>query len=161
MNIPPFEAEVIDASRVTRGRLFDDRIEEDPWVLFHGTSASNSLSIENVGFQYTQGSVTQSDIDRINTVFEAMRWDGSDSEGYPLLKGFSVSDFHDSTASSTFFTECSTRALRYARRIRAGGEKLYGIRNAIADLQSYLTEVAVRDHHAMAMADYCQPVRPS
>ena len=138
MTAPTFAVEAFDAPRAAMGWLFCEKIEEDPWVIFHGTSETNSAAIEDVGFAYTRDKVTALDVDRVISIFETMRWCGVDTGGYAVLSAFSATDFIDDTTSFLFFTETSTRALLYASRGYAGGERVRGIRKAIADLRAYL-----------------------
>ena len=44
--------ECFDSDRIALGRLFGDQVEDDPWVIFHGKSASNSAAIETDGFSF-------------------------------------------------------------------------------------------------------------
>ena len=153
MNRHQHQVEQFDADRVYKGRLFGNHFEEDPWVIFHGTSASCSGDIETNGFQYPRNRLNASQVQQVTDVFHAMRWDGNHTGGYAVLKTFSMSDFSGSASSPIFFTEKSTRALRYAAIEHAGGEKLRAVRWAIADLRLYLRDEGAREEHATRMAE--------
>ena len=77
-----------DAARLAAGRLFGPEFDEDPWVVFHGTAASNGAAIENEGFTYDRHPLTSADIASINEVFVAMNWAGVDTEGFEIAPEF-------------------------------------------------------------------------
>jgi len=132
----------------TRRRFFTDGLDEDEWVVFHGTSGFNAESIERDGFDSVSGKALLAEILRVMTVFKKMRWLGQDGGGYPVLKAFSYGyDFHASGRSPLFFAETSMRALLYSTRDFAGGEKLRAIRRAMHDLEAYLNDSALRQQH--------------
>ena len=132
----------------TRRRFFTDGLDEDEWVVFHGTSGFNAESIERDGFDSVSGKALLAEILRVMTVFKKMRWLGQDGGGYPVLKAFSYGyDFHASGRSPLFFAETSMRALLYSTRDFAGGEKLRAIRRAMHDLEAYLNDFALRQQH--------------
>jgi hypothetical protein len=135
-------------SRLRRGRLFDDDLEEDPWVIYHGTSVCNGESIEQQGFTYTANQITQVDLERVKFIFNTMRWTGSDQGGFGVLSAFSSTDFSESKTSPVFFAETSCRALLYSTREFAGGEKSRAVRRAIQDLLQYLADDRLRVAHA-------------
>jgi hypothetical protein len=151
MTIPYFTIEKFNPARVANDRLFSRSFDEDPWVVFHGTSVSNSEAIEREGFTFDRHSLTQADINRIKEVFLAMRWAGNDPGGYPVLSGFSSNDFIAESWSPIFFTERPTRALLYATREFAGGEKFRAVRRAIQSLKQYLCDEGVRAQHNSEM----------
>lgn len=149
MTIPAYE---LDPERVERDRrLFPDEIELDDWIMFHGTSAYNAEAIEREGFDAARGAVSAAEIERVTRLYEAMKWHGADGGGYAVLKPFSLMhDFNDSERSILYFAETSMRALLYARRDFAGGEKLRALRRAIADLDAYLADPDLREQHRSA-----------
>lgn len=132
----------------TRRRFFTDGLDEDEWVVFHGTSGFNAESIERDGFDSVSGKALLAKILRVMTVFKKMKWLGQDGGGYPVLKAFSYGyDFRASGRSPLFFAETSMRALLYSTRDFAGGEKLRAIRRAMDDLEAYLNDSALRQQH--------------
>jgi hypothetical protein len=150
MAIPIFQ---LDANRVTKHRrLFPDEIDEDEWVIFHGTSGFNSEPIERDGFDSAHGPISSEHIKRVTTVFEQMKWCGSDMGGYAILKPWSDGyDFQNSNRSRLFFAETSVRALLYATRDFAGGEKLRALRHAFSDLDSFLNDPSISEQHCRSM----------
>ena len=129
------------------GTLFPGEIEGDPWVMYHGTSASNAESIESNGFIW-KSRVAQEELLRIASVYEAMNWCGTDSDGYNVLKSYSINyDYVEQNKSYTYFAETSRRALLYATKDFAGGEKLRSIRRAIQELKEYLENQELRNYH--------------
>jgi hypothetical protein len=146
MGFPVFQ---IDSDRVKgHHQLFADGIDEDAWVIFHGTSGFNCESIERDGFDSTHGVISAAQIRRVAAVFERMKWFGDDRGGYPVLKPFSLDhDFQGSDKSRLFFAETSMKALLYATREFSGGEKLRALRRAFNDLETYLNDPRLREQH--------------
>ena len=137
----PFDSEKVAVC----SEIFPEFIESDQWVIFHGTSGANAKGIERDGFTWGGGTVTKSAIISIIDVFEAMKWT---PPCYSVLKSFSLDhDFGESEASAIYFAETSRRALLYATRLFAGGEKLYAVRNSINQLHCYLSDPEVRKEH--------------
>jgi hypothetical protein len=151
MTVPPFTIAKFAPDRVANDRLFGDSLDEDAWVIFHGTSAANGEAIERQGFTFASHPLKHADITGIVEVFKAMRWSGNDPAGYPVLSGFSSNDFTAGADSPIFFTERPTRALLYATREFAGGEKLRAVRRAIHSLKQYLCNGDVRTEHLSEM----------
>ncbi|WP_210546581.1 hypothetical protein [Rhodoferax sp. PAMC 29310] len=147
----PVTTEEFDLNRVALGRLFSDKFEEDPWIVFHGTSCENGNAIERQGLSYDRNNFTKEDLRSIVDVFNVMNWSGGDTGGFAVLASFSESDFADSESSPTFLTEISTRALLYATREFAGGEKLRSVRRALVDLSRYVTDDSIRGEHMSQM----------
>lgn len=146
-----FRTVTFNPQRVLKDRLFPDEIELDSWVVYHGTSATNSALIERDGFRYDCHPMREPELKRITGIFDAMRWAGNDKGGYAVLESFSAYDFSIIATSPIYLTERSIRALLYATRDFAGGEKLRGVRRAIADLRDYLKDAGVRTEHMEAL----------
>lgn len=151
MSDKPFPIEEFNPDLVMRGRLFCDTLEDDPWVVFHGTSSENGTAIEFQGLGYDNNILSKEDLQLIVAVFEAMKWCGNDTSGYAVLASFSASDFADSASSPIFLAESSVRALLYATREFAGGEKIRGVRKALVDLERYITDESIRNTHMAQM----------
>lgn len=129
-------------------RLFSDEIESDPWIMYHGTSGFNAESIECEGFQWSDKKGLRKEIEGIVNIFEKMRWCGLDRSSLAVLKPFSLQhDFAGTDASPIYFAETSKRALMYATRDFAGGEKLRAIRRSLDHLQQYLHSPDIRKEH--------------
>lgn len=153
MTAPAFTITKFDPKRVAEDRLFGGFLDEDPWTIFHGTSASNGETIERQGFTFEPHPLKHADITSIVEVFEAMHWSGNDPAGYPVLRGFSSNDYTAGSGSPIFFTERPARALLYATREFAGGEKLRAARRAIESLKQYLCNDDVRAEHLSEMQE--------
>lgn len=81
-----------------------------------------------------------------------MAWLGEDHGGYMVLKAYSLGhDMRDSKRSIVFFAETGNRAILYASRNFAGGEKLRALRKCFADLQNYLDDAGLRERHWSGM----------
>ena len=141
--------EAFDPDRVaTRQRLFSDEIDTDEWIMFHGTSGFNAERIERDGFISLPGTSLYEQMQRVAAVFKNMNWCGESGGGYSVLKAFSLDhDFSERGRSPLFFAETSVRALLYASRNFAGGEKLRALRISFDDLESYLRDQNVRERH--------------
>ena len=72
--------------------------------------------------------------------------------GYAVLRPFCLDhDFRNPDESILFFAETSMRALLFATRDFAGGEKLRALRHAFKDLGLYLADQGVREQHRARM----------
>jgi len=128
--------------------LFPSDICEDPWVAFHGTSSVNKAKIESVGFQWTHNLALKKDLKRVASIFERMKWCGSDGGSYAVLRPFSLEhDFGPSSKSPIFFLEDCFRTLHYASIDNAGGENIRSIRRSINDIETYLSSEKLRKEH--------------
>jgi len=132
--------------------LFPDEIENDPWVIYHGTSGCKQDVIEREGFSWNPNGASKEQIQRVVTVYRQMSWYGADSSGFAALEPFSLEhDFGENSASPVYFAETSKRALLYASQDYAGGEKNRLLRNSIRHLQRYLVEPELRNEHYLMM----------
>lgn len=133
--------------------LFPDEIENDPWIMYHGTSCFNEELIERDGFKWKGNTTPRDVLCRVVEIFEKMNWAGIDGSSMAVLKPFSLQhDFADTESSPIYFAETSKRALLYATRDFAGGEKLRALRKSFDHLQRYLDDPQVRQDHMQ----YCQ-----
>jgi hypothetical protein len=127
-------------------RVFSDDIDTDAWIMFHGTSGFNSEAIDRVGFTFPPDLISRDEIQRVVNVYEKMNWAGESGGGMPALKPFSL-DYDFSGERLLFFAETSSRALKFATRDLAGGEKLRALRIAFRDLDLYRQKPDVRERH--------------
>ena len=148
-----FAIRQFDPDRIaSTGILFSDEAEGDPWTIFHGTSGFNSNAIEAQGFSSLHQLVSAGDIRRVVDLYERIKWCGESGGGFAVLKPFSLDyDLRDRSRSPLFFAETSLRALLYASRDVAGGEKLRALRIAFRDLDDYLADAHVRERHSAQM----------
>jgi hypothetical protein len=147
MSTLKFKHEKFDPERAQGGRLFSDGLEEDPWVIYHGTAASNSRAIEQHGFIYVDGRLSAASVANIIGVFRAMNWSGSGVDGFVVLASFTNDDFSMNGKSPTFFADNGVRSLLFATRDFAGGEKLRSVRRALDELKGYISDDSVRADH--------------
>jgi hypothetical protein len=134
------------------GRICSDSVENDPWVIFHGTSGFSSEAIEKHGFQFSSSAVPLNALQRVASIFGRIKWSGDNYGGYPVLKGFSLDyDYSSNVDSPVFFAETSQRALLYATEDFAGGEKLRALRIAFADLDAYTSDSELQTRHRNKM----------
>lgn len=143
----PEEFVVPERVRATR-RLFDSSIEDDPWIVFHGTAGHNERSIEEHGFSDRFRQLYLNEIRQLVAVFDAMDWGGLQFDSLAILKPFSLQhDFAGTQGSAIFFSTTSLWAICYATRRMSGGEKYHAVRCALDDLDAYLVDAEVREEH--------------
>lgn len=129
-------------------QVFPEEIECDDWVLFHGTSSTNSASIESDGLHSRCLDFSFEDLQQILAVYEKLNWAGEDGGGFGVLKGFALSGrWNDSGTRNHYFAETSNRALLYSSLDFAGGETMRSVRRSISDLNVYLTDPGCRERH--------------
>ena len=144
MNIFRFEKQM----HLKNMPLFPEEIENDPWIIYHGTSCFNEEGIERDGFIWKAGNTPREVLSRVVDIFEKMQWAGLDSSSLAILKPYSLQhDFDERYVSPVYFAETSRRALLYATRDFAGGEKLRSLRKSFEHLQRYLDDPLIRQDH--------------
>ena len=138
--------------------LFPPEIEEDSWVLFHGTSNLAEQSIEDYGFHGSEPVVSRSDLLNVLHAFERLQWVGNDGGGLPVLLPFSLR--HDRPrdgSNAVAFAETSHRALNFATRDFAGGEAARAVRKAMSDLELYASDSLLQEEHRAALTGGYRP----
>lgn len=132
--------------------LFPDEIEQDPWIMYHGTSGFNAESIESEGFVWKKRNGLREDIERLVNVFEKMNWYGLDGSSLAVLKPLSlIHDFGGTNVSPIYFAEASNSALLFASKDFAGGEKYRSIRRSLDHLTQYLNSAEIQNEHYIQM----------
>jgi len=146
---------------LSTGALFPVEITDDPWVLYHGTSAEYSDAIERCGLQWQPGVYTRADVVAVMRAFYMLRWDGASGQGAATLRSFTQNDFGAASSKPVYLAETAWRASRYGTRECSGGETASALRDALNDLLLYLADPAVRDAHQRANpADFTSLERP-
>ncbi len=127
-------------------QLFPDEIENDPWIVFHGTSNLFESDIDAYGLQWKSSIVSKEEVSHVVDIFTKMNWSGKDGGGLPILKPFSLeSDFALGNSKPIYFAETSYRALLYSTHEFSGGETVRALRKSIQDLEDYLQNKNIRD----------------
>lgn len=127
------------------GSIFDDRVENDPALLFHGTSADNCEAIESEGFYPGASIVGRSELAAVYGIFKDLNWSGLRASGYGVIHAFSIRhDFRAGDITPIFFAEWANQAIYYATRSYAGGEKCRAVRFAIEDLHNFIENEQIR-----------------
>lgn len=122
------------------GRLFPTAIEDDPWMLFHGTSGSNEAEIESHGLAWTPTTYSREEVAGVCSVFGELNWAGFSHGGYAVLKPFSLDhDFAHGSMKPIYLAETSFRAVTFASQDFAGGETARALRYAMNDLTRLLS----------------------
>src|SRR5262249_20112779 len=101
--------------------LFPDSIEDDPWILFHGTGAFFEKKIETEGLCASQHPVDRSGVQQVVSIYKRIRWAGSGG-GSAVLEPFSLNHDFKRPKKPLFFAESSERASTFATRDFSGGE---------------------------------------
>ncbi len=142
MMVYEFDAELLNE----KVQLFPDEIENDPWVVFHGTSSIFESEIDDHGFQWKPSIVTKKEVSHVVDIFTKMNWSGKDGGGLPILKPFSLeSDFALGNTKPIYFASTSYRALLYSTHEFSCGETARALRKSIQDLEDYLKDKNIRD----------------
>lgn len=141
-----------DAARFVETQLlFPEEIEDDGWVLFHGTSSVYEERIDSEGLRPGQGAVTRAHLERLGSIYEGLGWCGWDSGGYAVLRGFSMSFDEAVVGGRLFLAESSKRAALYASSDFRGGEKVRAVRKSLSELDSILND---RERQAQFVAEH-------
>ncbi len=127
-------------------QLFPDEIENDPWVVYHGTSSLFEAEIDDDGFQWKSSIITKKDVSNVVDIYTEMDWIGNDGGGFQVLKPYSLEhDFFKRDFKPIYFGETSYRSLLFATHEFAGGETVRALRKSIQDLEDYLNSKSIRD----------------
>lgn len=124
--------------------LFPDDIEDDPWVLFHGTSSSFAPRIEAEGLRRGQETVGRTTIEHIVNIFERLSMNPDDVGfgAYNVLKQYAGFDYGvtkgEPGLSPLYLAASSGKAATYASDDFLGGEKLRGVRKSLEVLDRVL-----------------------
>jgi len=144
MEVYEFDRELVRG----KAQVFPDKICDDLWIVYHGTSSIAEDDIDRTGFKWMPSIANRSEVENVVNIFDAMSWAGKSGGGYSVLKPFSLDhDFSLSDRKPIFFAESCYRAFLYATRDFAGGETARAMRLAITDLHEYLTSVDLRHSH--------------
>lgn len=127
--------------------LFPPEIENDRWVLYHGTSSVAEQQIDAEGLIWKPATYSKADIDQLISIFESMGWVGTNAAGMAVLKPFTqAGDFGSEDKKPIYFYDDGLAAAPfYATRDCAGGETARAVRYAMADLDLFLEDEGVRN----------------
>jgi hypothetical protein len=136
--------------------LFSSEIEGNPWVFYHATSSVYEASIESEGLLWKPSVCSQTDLEAIARIYKSINWCGLNRDGYAVIESFSLQgDFRNTGRKPIFFREYSIRSLHYAGKSWAGGESATAVRNALEDLDAYISDPRIRDQHYERQRDAC------
>lgn len=154
----PMLDEFDDSRLIQTGRLFEDSVEDDLWIAYHGTSSVSGEEIERRGFEW-RPTFSRNDVEQVVTLFEHMAWAGKRPAGLAVLRPFTLQhDFDRADSKPVFFAETSLRAARFATRDFAGGETARALRACELDLRDYLVDPGIwRPCSLLATKPACQP----
>ncbi|MGH9905391.1 MAG: hypothetical protein ACRD8U_07390 [Pyrinomonadaceae bacterium] len=133
MNEFPF-----DAAKAKAGTgPFPEEIENDKWMLFHGSSGQFLEAIAAEGLRTPEHLFSRAELTQLCSIFDRLNWAGHHGGGYAVLKPFSLDhDRAHSDQPSTYLAESSNRALLYASADWSGGEAARAVRHSVEDLRS-------------------------
>jgi hypothetical protein len=128
--------------------LFPPQIEEDSWVLYHGTSSLGEQQIDSEGLCWKPAVCSREDIESLVDIYKKMCWAGISGGGLAVLQPFTLDgDFQAENTKPLYFREDSLFPLLYATRDFSGGETARAVRHALHDLDQYFDDSAVREGH--------------
>ena len=122
------------------GLLFSDKTEEDPWVLYHGTSSIAEEKIEAKGLTSLSPSYSIEEVKEVLAIFDGLYWKGSgnySAAGYSVLKSYSKDFDYNSDGSKKIFFH-PTISFVHCSEDFAGGETSRALRYCFKDLGNYL-----------------------
>ena len=145
MTIP---TKIFDEQEVLRMEgLFVPEIDHDPWVIYHGTSQVREATIDREGFCLPSFPFNRMQLESILQLFDWLRWDGL-SEAKGVVEAWSLNHAHrEGNEGAIFFAGTSIEALTFASHAFAGGEKLYSVRGALAELHQFMASDELRRNH--------------
>jgi hypothetical protein len=118
--------------------LFDETLDGDPWIAFHGTTNTFESEIDRFGLNANRCRFTRVEIADVVALFEGVGWAGEQGGGFAVLKPFSL-DFDRSSSEHPrlCLAESSYRASLYATQDFSGGEAARALRYSFQDLGRY------------------------
>ena len=122
---------------------------------YHGTSGQYEEPIEKNGFKKVGGEREIKGAQRLAEIYRKLRWDGLRLAGFSTLKKrVEGGDYDNPARSLIYFGESSFRALTYATREYAGGERSRTLRHSFHDLRVYLSNPEARRKHRYTLKKY-------
>lgn len=147
MQVFDFRSEVVNSSV----RLFPDVINQDPWILFHGTTNFSESDIEGQGFTWRAIYYDRQDVEAVVSIFQTLDWGGLGTDAFLALKAYSIAiDFESGEAKPTFFSDCAEATIGYTRRYRVGGETAGCLLYALQNLEAFLEDKNIREEFRRA-----------
>ena len=134
---------------------------EDDSFLFHGTSNLSEQNLDS-GITNSYTPVSFEIVDNIVSIYKKMSWWGKNSGGYGVLNSYSIRD-RTEKGKCFFLGETAQRCSLYASKEFAGGELTRSVYHSINDLNIFLTDVTIRDHHKRTIEkdyEYYGPYNP-
>lgn len=122
-----------------------DWVLEDDNFLFHGSSNLSEQNLDN-GLTNSYTPVPFEIVDNIVSIYEQMKWWGKNSGGYGILNSYSNKDRNEK-GKNFFLGETPQRCSLYASKEFAGGELARSVYHSIYDLNIFLTDITIREHH--------------
>jgi hypothetical protein len=118
--------------------LFDETLDRDPWIAFHGTTNAFEAEIDLFGLNANRCRFTRAEIADVVALFDGVGWAGEQVGGFAVLKPWSLGfDRSSSEYPRLYLAESSYRASLYATQDFSGGETARALRYAFQDLGRY------------------------
>ena len=128
--------------------FFDEKLELDPEIAFHGTSNCFESTIDSGGLTPNRSMEWRGAIDRLVALFRELDWCGTSGASRAVLEPFSLNHDHgDQRGKPIYLAESSDRAVTFASKDFAGGENARALRHSFRDLRAFLDEPAIREEH--------------
>jgi len=107
-------------------------------VLYHGTSSVGAESIESHGLRSKVETASQNDMDQVVNLYKSIGWSGQHLGGFAVLGSFST--FDKAQDRPVYLAESEHRALLYATRDFACGERARALFYSVEDLLRLLND---------------------
>lgn len=139
MNIPSFPFS--EGTKSKPNNPFPQHIADDPNVLYHGTSSTNELSIENSGLKINTTVFSKKEIEDVLELFDSVKWPHKKFWSESNLQNYSLNhDFKNEDLKPIYLGECAERVSLFASKEFAGGEIARSVRNAFIELEKLFTD---------------------
>jgi hypothetical protein len=116
---------------------FTREIEDDPWVVYHGTSSVSEESIERLGFRCGSTGLNHGTLLCL-TIVKTIGWE--DVPRGAALQAYTFPRINSGSLSPFFCAFFPQRAIAFTCRQYAGGETAYTLREAITGLERLASE---------------------
>lgn len=137
--------EIVWKSRDVDDGLFPEGLDDDPTLLFHGTSSTREKSIDRDGLKPNAAGVSPSRVLVLLECFKALRWHGTSPAGAAVLSAWTLkNDFRDGDTSPLYLADHPSQAVYFSTRGVCGGEKVSSFLRAFEDLERLVTDPVFR-----------------
>lgn len=135
--------------------IIPQNINDDPSLLFHGTSNIYEEEIKSNGLRPNSSLFTKAELEKVQSVFDDLHWGGVHTEGYNVLTSYFLGhDFNQLEDKPIYLGESVQRVSLNASCELAGGEICRALHYCFKDLHSYLNNVDICENHHNQISSY-------